>query len=677
MSHVTLKGRRTAKKTFTGCWTCRTRKIKCDEGKPACYQCTSKKFSCEGYGVRLLWISENHDLGSNVSQKPLQHHEVDNIITSIDAFVPADQDQVSKPLFIHNFGVFEISSDSAVTSPTVAVGVVDNSQVHDTGENRWQSGQHFVDGTSYIFPEGMYGSPSTNESAGFPNDEDSRLRAPDHHQHGFAQDDPGNDDLASRSSQVADKAERRSPSLERYACSPYFFTVPPALKSSPLSDTERFLMHHYMHRVVNLFCVIDNQKSPWKLIHLPRALQSVGELNVNGSSTRIRDALRNALLSISAFCLSNDGTLRRCGRDAAAWAHRATQYRGKSIKLLKDSVEKDLHAPSRPGYKELLATMLSMVTINVISGDTSTCKVHLDGALRLMRYARSWKTRYSSKAQSLHRIYFYLRTIYESTAVDYALERPSDPSQSVEAGAAALSVLDPLSLGTHQNDSSMDTCSTPSAVPDPANMTTWECIYGVPLTMLVLLSRTTHLISKLDAFRQRFQTTAIPEELAAKCDELEITIMDLLAQSSETQRGTSEETPSSTIIRKTTSAFHNALIVYFAQHVRLLGYRYLQPYVQEVLNSIRDIETIKAEKQILAAPLFWPAFIASSEAFDNPIQAEFKDWYRNVEVYGIESVRTGIMVLEQVWADGPTAGRRYTSQWMGVVRKTGLRLMLS
>lgn len=50
-------------KTFTGCWTCRARKIKCDEAKPACLQCHSKALDCEGYEIRLHWLSPQ--LGPN------------------------------------------------------------------------------------------------------------------------------------------------------------------------------------------------------------------------------------------------------------------------------------------------------------------------------------------------------------------------------------------------------------------------------------------------------------------------------------------------------------------------------------------------------------------------------------------------------------------------------------
>lgn len=44
-------------KTFTGCWTCRARHVKCDEDRPVCRRCTDAKIDCQGYGVRLQWDS--------------------------------------------------------------------------------------------------------------------------------------------------------------------------------------------------------------------------------------------------------------------------------------------------------------------------------------------------------------------------------------------------------------------------------------------------------------------------------------------------------------------------------------------------------------------------------------------------------------------------------------------
>lgn len=142
---------------------------------------------------------------------------------------------------------------------------------------------------------------------------------------------------------------------------PQFRSIAP----NAITEQERFLMSHYMNRVVNLFCVIDNGKSPWKTIHLPKVLQGAGELSFAGETTRIRNALRNALLSISAFYLSNDSHTSHREAEAKKWGEVASRYRYDAIGLLKEGVEMDLYGKERPKYKEFLATMLSMITINV------------------------------------------------------------------------------------------------------------------------------------------------------------------------------------------------------------------------------------------------------------------------------------------------------------------------
>ncbi|RXG48675.1 hypothetical protein VDGE_08992 [Verticillium dahliae] len=43
------------KRTKTGCLTCRKRRIKCDEGRPICNNCTKSKRNCEGYNQRVIF----------------------------------------------------------------------------------------------------------------------------------------------------------------------------------------------------------------------------------------------------------------------------------------------------------------------------------------------------------------------------------------------------------------------------------------------------------------------------------------------------------------------------------------------------------------------------------------------------------------------------------------------
>lgn len=210
-----------------------------------------------------------------------------------------------------------------------------------------------------------------------------------------------------------------------------------------------------------------------------------------------------------------------------------------------------------------------------------------------------------------------------------------------------------------------------------ARMVTYESIYGVPQKLLVLLAKAVHLIGQVTQAREENNSVLVPDHLAKECDDLETCIMDKQFEDELEHWLPDQSSTNSTIIRHQTQAFHNAVIIYFAQHVRLLGHRYLQPYVRAVLQHVEAIERIKTETYTLAAPLYWPAFIAASEAFDGDLQNGFRRWYEQVEVYGIEGMRTGFRVLLDVWEEGPPGGNRRTSLWRMVVNRTGRSLMLT
>ncbi|KAJ5691999.1 hypothetical protein N7462_001422 [Penicillium macrosclerotiorum] len=58
--------------TFTGCWTCRTRKVKCDERQEnGCAACEKARIDCEGYRVNLCWLT-----GKSQHQKGLRRRQM-------------------------------------------------------------------------------------------------------------------------------------------------------------------------------------------------------------------------------------------------------------------------------------------------------------------------------------------------------------------------------------------------------------------------------------------------------------------------------------------------------------------------------------------------------------------------------------------------------------------------
>ncbi|KAF2010220.1 hypothetical protein BU24DRAFT_428229 [Aaosphaeria arxii CBS 175.79] len=73
---VISKTRSKRQKTFTGCWTCRSRHVKCDEQRPECRRCINGKFDCAGYGVRLTWV-ESSEKASTSRRRRQPHKRVD------------------------------------------------------------------------------------------------------------------------------------------------------------------------------------------------------------------------------------------------------------------------------------------------------------------------------------------------------------------------------------------------------------------------------------------------------------------------------------------------------------------------------------------------------------------------------------------------------------------------
>lgn len=42
-------------RSHKGCWTCKRKRIQCDETRPGCRRCTERGLTCEGYEIRLRW----------------------------------------------------------------------------------------------------------------------------------------------------------------------------------------------------------------------------------------------------------------------------------------------------------------------------------------------------------------------------------------------------------------------------------------------------------------------------------------------------------------------------------------------------------------------------------------------------------------------------------------------
>ncbi|KAI5954659.1 ARG81 [Candida jiufengensis] len=84
-------------KTFTGCFTCRSRKIKCDLRRPHCEKCLKAKLICAGYDINLRWSFP-------IEYVPLRNGDVKSKtikFPNLDGSIDKDSNSGTAPEFFH------------------------------------------------------------------------------------------------------------------------------------------------------------------------------------------------------------------------------------------------------------------------------------------------------------------------------------------------------------------------------------------------------------------------------------------------------------------------------------------------------------------------------------------------------------------------------------------------
>lgn len=318
----------------------------------------------------------------------------------------------------------------------------------------------------------------------------------------------------------------------------------------------------------------------------------------------------------------------------------------------------------------------------MVCGDTSSCRIHLKGCESLIRSAkRGGKTKFSSKARALHRIFYYLRVIHASTALSSELvTNPKDPS----ATSGMIEEQQQQRQQQHQDKLSSDLKEAESWLgveqlhPSMDDMSSCEFVYGFPLDLLRLMGRTTGLAQQVNLLRRKQWDLFLIPSLAETCDKLEAEVLEWpvdarLAGLSRAPMG--PETRS--IVEHQTRAVHKALIIYFSRHIRLMHRQHLQPYVESVIAHMEAAEKIKEDARLIAGPMTWQCFIAASEALGEPLQKRFLQWFAKTRAYGMEAGSRGREIVVEVWNRRRLGGSDVTTDWRRVVEAKTAYLMLT
>lgn len=356
------KRRVTKSKTFTGCWTCRNLKVKCDCTRPQCLRCSNSGKVCKGYDVSLTWVDVTSEwqrptaikrqamsIAPAVYSNVLGARKVDAALARLDTY---ELEQIAGTTLDGPFGVFSTAlahSDDLITRAlqTDAATLEAETCNSPTGE---------------LFPE-MTALPALG-----PEVSQIVRQKPN-----VCDDDP-----AKKTSDQIDRVETPGSSSIQISASQnsdlrLLESVPEVLNSSArINPLAQLLLHHYVEHVAPLLQPVARSDNTYKSVHAPVALKALDALcgivrDTHSSVAAGRVAVLFALLATSAVHLRSAN-----GIDSRTLFHELRHQAHSNLSLaLKDSSSLTLTANARSaeatldGLENIMSASLTLVTLDV------------------------------------------------------------------------------------------------------------------------------------------------------------------------------------------------------------------------------------------------------------------------------------------------------------------------
>ncbi len=281
--------------------------------------------------------------------------------------------------------------------------------------------------------------------------------------------------------------------------------------------------------------------------------------------------------------------------------------------------------------------------------------------------------RYSRKAQALHRDYVYLRVMRETTDLrcgELGSSVGLDPKAITTWLCRPLWFLDRLNMPEDWLQESDPRCS----IDDSA----CEFVYGIPLQLLILVSKASELIRRKRAFTRYYPGLVAPALFLSMCDNLELEILNWPVD-----RTVKEicELPisevSQSLITHQTRAFHQAVIIYFSRLVRGVHRQLLQPYAASIIDHLEAITHIKQHSAVTTGSISWPGFIGAAESVDEQLRSRYLTWSRSIRFYNLGVYERANDVISEVWErEKADEGLAPGCSWAAIIEAKDIRLLL-
>ncbi|KAJ5102532.1 hypothetical protein N7532_003061 [Penicillium argentinense] len=374
-------------KTFTGCWTCRDRRVKCDDQRPACRRCLRSGWVCQGYGLRLGWSqapgsrSHRRQIWSSTPQSSL-----DLSSTAVTALL-AELDGCSAEGSAHQRGPFSVfSATSSGTNNEVGEGEgemsslaedrslgpqmgesnngngIDNARENKNG-NTPSSGDHSDESSSD--PLDVQSTMPTSPSIASPARGSPASSGPINLTHNVR-----HDAICTIRRQAA---SRRLPRNENELATnlPFSRNIGFVMSIYPmqLPKPETELVHHWVVFLSGNMLLIDTPDNPCRTIFMPMALKG---LDASFEESNIHLSIFHAICASSAFSLFH---LRGDPRYQSVAMH----HDQLALRHLRHNLQK-----AKRLDEPTLAAVLSCITAEAMSGRRTRWRTHVAGGLGLL-----------------------------------------------------------------------------------------------------------------------------------------------------------------------------------------------------------------------------------------------------------------------------------------------------
>ncbi|CAG8892033.1 unnamed protein product [Penicillium egyptiacum] len=602
-------------KTFTGCWTCRDRRVKCDEEHPHCRRCQRSGWVCKGYGLRLGWPqtdggrSHRRQLRSALPDVDhgLSSAAVTALLVELDGCSADDSAQQRGP-----FSVFSVSSspqtqdpgclslpnlEDALSTPNaedtqhISLDLI-NSSVGDTN-SEFGSPKPTWDGSSSTTAPSMsdfHEEPCP--ALPIPNNrvDDISINAISHvPNHKKPQDRPlGQSDFGGPVSSIHSNGTE--------IC--LWDSMTPLIL--PRLETE--LVHHWVVFLSGNMLLIDTPDNACRTVFLPLALKG---LDASPTKPNIHLSIFHAICASSAFSLSH---LRHNSRYHSIAVH----HDQLALRHLRGSLQlaSCLDEPT-------LAAVLTCITAEAMSGRRSRWRAHVSGCLRLLE-------------NEVH-------------------------GDWIRSPTAAKLIQSYLSLSS--------LCSLPvpgrlmSLLNGPSDLRNYlERSHGVTTPLVQCLAQITSLVE--------FRTQLSIEEL----DRLELHLYLNFPSLS------NPDAPDSIIVQHALNSFYYATIVYFRRSLRGAPLCDVQDLIEKAIHELESVDALTRDKG--GCSYNWASFVVAADCERHDLQDRMLAFFHRKSRHGIQSINVLCEIVQALWNRRAAAGPHVDVQWQDIAREADFDFML-